>query len=286
MARQLRIEYPGAVYHVMSRGNEKRLTFFSDTDRADFLRILAAVVGRRKWLCHAYCLMPNHYHLLIETPHANLSAGMQYLNSVYSMRFNRRNARMGHVFQGRFKALLVERDNYLIELCRYIVLNPVRAKMVKHPGLYRWSSFLATAGQSLCPPFLSRDWVLAQFNATSRPSADAYTEFVLLGTDAPAPWPAIKNQLFLGSDEFVRQVTPLIDSDPSPTEIPRAQRFADRPSLETHFAATHAGDRRSREAAIQRAVVDFGYTQSDVAAYLGIHYSTVSKILKNSRFKI
>jgi REP element-mobilizing transposase RayT len=131
MARPLRIEYPGAVYHVTYRGNAREKVFLVDPDRELFLDVLSQVVERSNWRCHAYCQMTNHYHLLIETLEPTLSRGMRQLNGVYTQEFNRRHRRTGHVFQGRFKAILVERDAYLLELARYVVLNPVRAKMVR-----------------------------------------------------------------------------------------------------------------------------------------------------------
>ena len=127
MTRPLRLEFPGALYHVTARGNARQGIYLDDQDRHLFLSVLSEVVGRFAWICHAYCLMDNHYHLLIETPQANLSLGMRQLNGVYTQRLNRRHARAGHVFQGRFKAILVERDAYLLKLARYIVLNPLRA---------------------------------------------------------------------------------------------------------------------------------------------------------------
>ena len=133
MARPLRIEFPGALYHVTSRGNARQRVFRDDEDREMFLATLAWVVERFGWRCHAYCLMDNHIHLLIETPQPNLSRGMRQLNGVYTQPFNRRHRKVGHLFQGRFKAVLVEKERYLLELARYIVLNPVRAKMVKTP---------------------------------------------------------------------------------------------------------------------------------------------------------
>ena len=141
MARPLRIEFPGALYHVTSRGNARQRVFRDDEDRETFLATLAWVVARFRWRCHAYCLMDNHIHLLIDTPQPNLSRGMRQLNGVYTQRFNRRHRRVGHLFQGRFQAILVEKEGYLLELARYIVLNPVRAKMVKTPERYPWSSY-------------------------------------------------------------------------------------------------------------------------------------------------
>ena len=140
MARPLRIEFPGAVYHVTSRGNERKAIFRDDQDRKTFLDTLKDVTRRYNWLCHAYCLMDNHYHLLIDTPNGNLSIGMRQLNGVYTQGFNKRHGRVGHLFQGRFKAVLVQKDNHLLEACRYVVLNPVRAERVQRPEEWIWSS--------------------------------------------------------------------------------------------------------------------------------------------------
>lgn len=130
MARPLRVEYPGGIYHITSRGNAQQPIFLSDTDRESFLDILASIVKRFNWPCHAYCLMDNHYHLLIETPEGNLSKGMRQLNGVYTQWFNRIHRRVGHIFQGRYKAIVVEKEAHLLELCRYVVLNPLRAGIV------------------------------------------------------------------------------------------------------------------------------------------------------------
>ena len=148
MARPLRIEFSGAVYHVTSRGNAREDIYLDDTDRAMFLGVLAEVINCFDWRCHAYCLMGNHYHVLIETPEPTLSKGMRQLNGVYTQRFNRRHDRVRHVFQGRYKVILVKRDSYLKELARYVVLNPVRAKRVQHPSDRPWSSYAMTAGKA------------------------------------------------------------------------------------------------------------------------------------------
>jgi putative transposase len=131
MPRPLRIQFEGAIYHVTSRGNAREKIFVDDEDRTAFLEVLAEVVGRFGWICHAYCLMSNHYHILIETPEPNLSQGMQLLNGVYTQSFNRHHRRFGHVLQCRYKAIVVERESHLLELARYVVLNPVRAKMAR-----------------------------------------------------------------------------------------------------------------------------------------------------------
>jgi REP element-mobilizing transposase RayT len=132
MARPLRIEFAGALYHVTARGDRQENIFVTDADRISFLEILKQVVERFNWLVHAYCLMDNHYHLLVETPDGNLGQGMRQLNGVFTQTSNRNHNRVGHVFQGRYKAILIQKDSYLLELSRYIVLNPVRARMVKY----------------------------------------------------------------------------------------------------------------------------------------------------------
>ena len=154
MARPLRIEYAGAVYHITSRGNEKKAVFKSDQDRINFLNTLQHVKKRYNWICHAYCLMDNHYHLLIETPDGNLAIGMRQLNGVYTQLFNKLHGRTGHLFQGRYKSILIQKDSHLLEVCRYVVLNPVRAKMVEAPEAWKWSSYRATAGREAAIPAL------------------------------------------------------------------------------------------------------------------------------------
>ena len=163
MARPLRMEYSGAVYHVTSRGNAGDNIYQDDKDRENFLSVLGTVVKKYHWLCHAYCLMDNHYHLMIETPEANLSTGMRQLNGVYTQRYNRRHGKRGHLFQGRYKAILVDKENYLHELCRYVVLNPVRAGIVDSPEEWKWSSYLETAGFRKPPDYLVVDWIAGIF---------------------------------------------------------------------------------------------------------------------------
>jgi len=153
MARPLGIEFEGALCHVTLRGNARQSIFLKDSDRSDFLDTLAGVVERYRWICHAY-------YLMVETPEANLSRGMRQLNGVYTQISNRRHGRVGHLFQGRFKAVLVEKESYLLELARYVVLNPVRAGLVSHPGDWRWlgllwSNFLQELGKTRRPGKLS-----------------------------------------------------------------------------------------------------------------------------------
>jgi putative transposase len=160
MARPLRIELAGGLHHVTSRGDRREAIYLDDQDRAEWLGVFGEVCDRFNWRCHAYCEMTNHYHLVVETPQANLSKGMRQLNGVYTQRFNRRHGLAGHLFQGRFKAILVERDAYLLELARYVVLNPVRAGMVSEVSAWQWSSYRAMVGLASSPPWLETDWVL------------------------------------------------------------------------------------------------------------------------------
>lgn len=150
-----------------------------------WLEIFAQVCARFNWVCHAWCQMTNHYHILIETPEANLSQGMRQLNGVYTQRLNRAHKRVGHVFQGRYKAILVERDSYLLELARYVVLNPLRAKMIKRLDAWSWSSYLVTCGQAPCPAWLQTDWILAQFGQRRANAVEKYVRFVHEGARLP-----------------------------------------------------------------------------------------------------
>ncbi|WP_133591428.1 transposase, partial [Permianibacter aggregans] len=200
MARPLRIEFAGALYHVTARGNAQQDIYLDDSDRELFLSLLNNAVRRFDWYCHAYCLMRNHYHLLIETNTASLSKGMKYLNGTYTQAFNRIHQRVGHVFQGRFKAILVQKENYLLELSRYIVLNPVRARMVREAKNWPWSSYQATAGLTETAACLTTDWILAGFAKTKAVAQRRYAEFVQQGKSQPSPWEQLSNQIYLGDE--------------------------------------------------------------------------------------
>lgn len=283
MARQLRLEFPGAIYHVTSRGNAQNPVFLDDADRALFLASLGEVVERFGWLCHAYCLMDNHYHLLIETPDGNLSQGMRQLNGVYTQRFNRHHGRVGHVFQGRFKAIVVERDSYLLELCRYVVLNPVRAGMVTQIERHAWSSYPATMGLTECPDWVETDWLLGQFAKTRAVARRRYAAFVAAGKGLLSPWSAVKGQALLGSETFVEKMRPLLECASGLKEIPRTQRLLHRPSLESLFTNTVQGDKALRNETIKKAFLDYSYSMAAIARSVGVHYSTVSKVIKGVR---
>lgn len=183
MARLRRILFAGAIYHVTTRGVRRQPIFVDDLDRTRFLELLAEVVERFGWICHGYCLMDNHYHLVIETPEANLSAGMHRLNGLYAQRFNRRHNLEGHVFERRYHSELVTSNAHLLELSRYVPLNPMRAGICRDAAGYRWSSFRATVGDAPRPRFLTTAWLLSQFGRTEEEAREAFRRFV---HDAPA----------------------------------------------------------------------------------------------------
>jgi putative transposase len=181
MPRRPRFQAPGAIYHLTSRGTEGRDIFLDDLDRRRFLSVLEKVVLERDWTCGAYCLMTNHFHVLVQTPNADLAAGMHRLNSVHANYFNRRHDHTGHLFQSRYYSEVIVHESHLLEVCRYIVLNPVRAGLCRRPGWWPWSSYRATAGYVSPPKFLAVDWVLGQFATTRRRAALRYVEFVAEG---------------------------------------------------------------------------------------------------------
>jgi len=224
MARPLRLAFAGGVYHVTARGNERKPIVRNDADRARFVDTLAAMVEQYGVLCHAWVLMDNHYHLLLETPTPNLSRAVRHLNGVYTQSFNRRHGRVGHLFQGRFKAIVVEKESYLLELCRYVVLNPVRAGVVKTPGAYPWSSYRATAGLAAAPAWLTVAWLLEQFGGSRRTAQAQYRTFVAEGIRQPqTPWEQVVGQIYLGREAFIRRVQEASQRAADP-EIPRSQR--------------------------------------------------------------
>jgi putative transposase len=205
MARPLRIEYAGAHYHVTSRGNERKAIFKDDADRESFLKLLGRAVQDFHLRLHGYVLMSNHYHLLVETPTGGLSRSMRYLNGVYTQTFNLRHGRVGHLFQGRYKAILVERDSYLLELSRYIHLNPWRVKQAQDPFEFCWSSLKAYIGRVAVPRWLTVTEVLSQFGSRGK---SEYRKFISEGMKAgiKSPWDDVKGQAVLGSAEFVEEV--------------------------------------------------------------------------------
>ncbi len=282
MARPLRIEYPGALYHVTSRGNARQTICLDDEDNKTFLKLLCQCVKRRNLLLHGYCLMGNHYHLILETPEGNLSQGMRQLNGTYTQAFNRRHGRSGHLLQGRYKAILVDKDNYLLELCRYVVLNPVRAAMVKGPSQWKWSSYRALSGKEKPLECLSTDWILQQFGNNRSLAQKGYMEFVREGVKSGSPWGALSDGgVVLGKEGFIEAVKIIIKGKANLQEVPRAQRYAGRKPLNSLLVKKGKHD----DMGVYEAYVEHGYRMNQIAEYLGVHYSTVSRAIKRVEAK-
>lgn len=231
MSRPIRIEFPDALYHVTARGDRREDIFEDDQDRQTFLLTLGQVITQFNWICHAWCLMDNHYHLLIQTPDSNLSKGMRQLNGVYTQASNRRHQRVGHLFQGRFKAILVDSDAYFLELTRYVVLNPVRAKMVKVAADWSWSSYRASVGLEPAASWLAVDGLLVQFSKRRSLAQERYAQFVAEGINATSPWQNLKGQVFLGDEQFVQRMQAHREAGKDDVQIPAVQRRPPAPPL-------------------------------------------------------
>lgn len=235
MARPLRIEYPGAFYHVTSRGNERREIFKSQKDREKFLSYLESAVVRYGAVIHAYCLMSNHYHLLMETPAGNLSRIMRHVNGAYTTYFNAKRKRVGHLFQGRYKAILVEADEYAVELSRYIHLNPVRSTMVARPEEHVWSSYRCYIGQNPAPEWLKTEFILGYFGGNNATAHKRYRVLVedLLAREYDSPLQGVIASTVLGSPEFVAEVTERDHGDHrDERNVPALKQLTQRPSLD------------------------------------------------------
>lgn len=273
MARPLRIELAGGLYHVTSRGDRRENIYFTDADRHAWLDVLGQVCERFNWVCHAWCQMSNHYHLVLETAEGNLSQGMRQLNGVYTQHVNRAYQRVGHVFQGRYKAILVEKEGYLLELARYVVLNPVRAGMVADAGQWRWSSYAAMVGETPAPSWLCTDRLLSQFGHRRVNAMVRYRDFVRAGVGLPSLWEGLRGQIYLGSDAFLEKMQALCNKEI--TEVPRIQR---RPLAKplAHYVQVYADPREGMAAAYATG----DYTMQAIAQAFGVHYATVSRAVR------
>jgi REP element-mobilizing transposase RayT len=276
MARPLRIHIPHASYHVMSRGNAKQSIFLGAADYERFLALLGSTSSRFGVLCRAYCLMPNHFHLLLEPDADPLSRMMQQLNSAYSQSFNRQHDRVGHVLQGRFKALLVDRDSYFLQLLRYIMLNPIEANLVDDPGKWRWSSYRATAGLTGPPSFLALDDVWKMFDVRVGEARRRFVAFVAAGRGQPAPSEAV----VFGSDALRAEVATALEPHRHARDFSREERYAVRPGLESVLSTGH--DRDSRLKAMADAYWRYGYTLREIGTLLECHESTVLRRIRQN----
>jgi len=235
MARALRIEFPGAFYHVTSRGNERKAIFRSLRDRERFLSYLESATERYGAVIHIYCLMDTHYHLLLETPSGNLSTIMQHINGAYTTYFNRKRERSGHLFQGRYKAILVEADEYALELSSYVHLNPVRAGIVKSPEDYAWSSFRYYISNAKAPKWIKRDLILSYFDTSPKAAMKLYRDFVhaVVDREYESPLAKLPHSVILGSEAFVDQIKDrFLRAKQLDRELPALREITDRPGLE------------------------------------------------------
>lgn len=281
MSRPLRIEFPGAIYHVTSRGDRREPIFDDDRDRQVFLEIVGAALDRFDACALAYCLMDNHYHLVLLTRRANLSMLMRHLNGVYTQTYNRRHHKVGHLLQGRFKAILVDRDAYLLEVCRYVDLNPVRANMVQHPFDWPWSSYRAHVAGQPPQPWLDtlavHGYLLGRDVANSRDAKRAalrYAKLVEQGKDVHLRDDALKQQIYLGDDSFIERMQTLLEPERArTTEVPRIQRRGRKDTIQAYLKACE------RNEAVARACHEGGYTLSAIAQEVGLSVSRVSRIV-------
>lgn len=266
MARPLRICAPDVVYHVTARGNGGAAIFADDEDRHDFLTLFAKVLDRYGWICHAYCLMGNHYHLVVETPRSNLPRGMRAQNGPYAQRFNRRHGRRGHLFEARYRSVLVERETHLLEVSRYVVLNPVRAGLCPDPAGWPWSSYAGTIG-GRGDPLLDGSGILGMFADRRSLAGERYRRFVLdgIGVELSAE---IRGER-LGSERFLARD---LGGGKASSEIPRDQLKPLRPSLEQVFL--------SEPTPIAAAYRIHGYRLWEIGKFLDLHPSSVSRRLR------
>jgi putative transposase len=299
MSRPVRIEFPGAHYHVTSKGlvagdtvgktvghkkagaptghNEKRI-FLDAEDKLAFLSVIDTVVSRYGWLLHSYVLMDTHYHLVVECPQANLSKGMRQLNGVYTQHFNRRHLQGGPLFQGRFKSVLFEPEQYLLPLCRDVVLNPVRNGIGRLPQTYRWSSLRATLGVIKSPPWLHTQKLLLPFSDTDS-AVSHFREYVKSGIGLPSPLANRSAQVLLGSPGFVNEMQPILNGEKLAKRGPKLVR---RRSLSALFRHVDDKTRVERNDLIRRAHIDHNYTLMEIGDHLGLHYTTVSKVINQA----
>jgi len=243
VARPLRIIYPGAFYHIAARGNEGKAVFRSERDREKFLEYLETASDKYNAVIHVFCMMDNHYHLLLETPGANLSQIMHHINGAYTTYYNVKRARSGHLFQGRYKAILVEQNEYAKELSRYIHLNPVRAKLVQAPEDYAWSSYNYYIGNKKTPEWLRRDFILGCFGSRASASQRQYRKFVqsLVGQQYDSPLKDVIGSVLLGSPDFIHFIQHKFISKRRPDkDLPALKQLMSQVSMAAVFAEVDA----------------------------------------------
>jgi REP element-mobilizing transposase RayT len=290
MARSLRIEYPGAYYHITSRGNERKAIFSNKADRNSFLSYLKSAYLRYGAVIHVYCLMDNHYHLLLETPKGNLSKIMQHINGAYTTCYNVKHKRSGHLFQGRYKAILVEADAYAGELSRYIHLNPVRAGMVDMPEKYLWSSYRYYIGKKKKPNWLYIDFIQHYFEHKKMSVQKNYSNFVLskIFDDSDNPLENTVASSMLGSDSFVEKIIDkYLSNKKKDRDLPALRELRKIESIDLVYREVKflLGDNKSisKKATLYICHQFSGKGLKEIGAHFGIGESAVT--LASHRFK-
>ena len=274
MTRPLRIEFPGAVYHVTSRGDRRKAIFVDDIDRELWIKVVDLVCKRFNFVVHAYCQMGNHYHLMVETIDGNLAQGMRQLNFLYSQEFNRRHRLVGHVLQGRYKAILVQKESYLLELARYVILNPVRAGMVSHPEDWKWSSYPATFGLCAAPQWLHVEWLVSQFGESLELALPRYHQFVIAGIGKGSPLEETKHQIALGDEAFVAQHAQRLHGTDF-TAVVKKQRRVVSMTMDQYEVRYP-----NRDEAMFFAYRSTAFTMVEIALHFGVSYKTVGRAVR------
>ena len=236
MSRPLRLEFPGALYHVSARGNAGQPIFLKDGDRQQFLLFLGREIAQARWTCFAYCLLEAEYRLLVQTPEANLGRGIGRLNAVYSQWFNRHYDRSGHLFQGRYKAVVVDQATYLLPMVRDLAWAPVRAGLCKRPGQWSWSSHRAIGKDRDPSPWLAVAPVLKAFASAEEGPRKGYRSYVAEGKGVPSPLAEVRAQMYLGDNAFLRDMATRIRDLPA-DQVPAAMLHPDRPTAAAIIAA-------------------------------------------------
>lgn len=274
MTRPLRLQFAGALYHVTSRGDRRKMIYRDEFDRLNWQEILGQSCDRYNFLVHSFCQMGNHYHLLVETVEANLAQGMRHLNGTYTQYFNRRHRLVGHLFQGRYNAIVVEKEEYLLAVARYTILNPLRAHVVASLDDWDWSSYPYITGRKTALPWMTIDWLLSLFHSDRASAVEACCEFILAGRNLGNPLKNTKHQAILGMSTFgVRSEDP--NSDGSLAEIARVQRRALALPLDAYQSKY-----QDRNEAMARAYLSTAYTMAQIGKHFGVAYRTVSRAVQ------
>ncbi len=303
MGRPIRIEYPGALYHITSRGNERKKIFLRDGDRIQFLQILEDYHDRYGILIHSYVLMDNHYHLVLETPRGNLLKVMHGINSSYTGYFNRKYGRGGHLFQGRYRGILVEKEPYLLSLSRYVHLNPVKAGVVRMPEQYPWSSYPGYIGKGKEFQWVEYAWILSQFGKEKKRARERYREYVEEGlrVKEPSPLGDLYGQVLLGGKGFIERIKGMLKGRRLSEGIIERKRLLGYPTPEEVVGVVsetfgvneeEIWERGGRADTARRVAIYCCHRYTGLSngaigeLFGGIHYSTVSKVTARLRVEM